>query len=266
MRRTILWALTLLVLGPPLGARETPKDEPDKDKTPAQQYQALLKEYNTAQTDFMKAYQAAKTNEERQKVFQEKYPQADKFAGRFLKLAEEHPKDPAALDALVWVVTRAPFGPDGTKAFDLLAKDYVESPKVAQVCQALQYNQSPAVDKFLRAVMDKNPSHEAKGQAAYTLAFHLQQQADREGADRERSAKTAKEAEDLFEKVAKEYGDVKSYQGTLADAAKANLFEIRHLGIGKEAPEIKGDDIDGKAFKLSDYKGKVVVLDFWGNW
>ena len=32
------------------------------------------------------------------------------------------------------------------------------------------------------------------------------------------------------------------------------------------APEIQGEDIDGKRFKLSDYRGKVVVLDFWGHW
>ena len=36
--------------------------------------------------------------------------------------------------------------------------------------------------------------------------------------------------------------------------------------MGKEAPEIKGGDLDGKEFKLSDYRGKVVLLDFWGNW
>jgi hypothetical protein len=36
--------------------------------------------------------------------------------------------------------------------------------------------------------------------------------------------------------------------------------------VGKEAPPIKGVDLDGKSFKLSDYKGKVVLLDFWGNW
>jgi len=38
------------------------------------------------------------------------------------------------------------------------------------------------------------------------------------------------------------------------------------LEIGNPAMEISGEDIDGKAFKLSDYRGKVVVLDFWGNW
>lgn len=38
------------------------------------------------------------------------------------------------------------------------------------------------------------------------------------------------------------------------------------LGIDKQAPDIEGTDIDGKLFKLSDYRGKVVFLDFWGHW
>jgi hypothetical protein len=38
------------------------------------------------------------------------------------------------------------------------------------------------------------------------------------------------------------------------------------IAIGKPAPEISGEDLDGKSFKLSDYRGKVVMLDFWGNW
>ena len=38
------------------------------------------------------------------------------------------------------------------------------------------------------------------------------------------------------------------------------------LGAGTMAPDIEGEDLDGVAFKLSDYKGKVVFLDFWGDW
>jgi predicted Zn finger-like uncharacterized protein len=38
------------------------------------------------------------------------------------------------------------------------------------------------------------------------------------------------------------------------------------LEIGNEAPDIEGEDLDGVPFKLSDYRGKVVMLDFWGNW
>ena len=33
--------------------------------------------------------------------------------------------------------------------------------------------------------------------------------------------------------------------------------------VGKPAPEITGTDLDGRPFKLSDYRGKVVLLDFW---
>ncbi|MAV37812.1 MAG: hypothetical protein CMJ59_20410 [Planctomycetaceae bacterium] len=38
------------------------------------------------------------------------------------------------------------------------------------------------------------------------------------------------------------------------------------MQIGNEAPDISAKDLDGVAFKLSDYRGKVVVLDFWGDW
>ena len=36
--------------------------------------------------------------------------------------------------------------------------------------------------------------------------------------------------------------------------------------VGKSAPATQGTDADGAAFRLSDYHGKVVLLDFWGNW
>lgn len=32
---------------------------------------------------------------------------------------------------------------------------------------------------------------------------------------------------------------------------------------GKLAPDIEGQDQDGRQFKLSDYRGKVVLLYFW---
>jgi len=35
---------------------------------------------------------------------------------------------------------------------------------------------------------------------------------------------------------------------------------------GNAAPEFTVTDIDGKKLALSDYKGKVVLLDFWATW
>ncbi len=85
--------------------------------------------------------------------------------------------------------------------------------------------------------------------------------------------KLAKEAEIVLEEANAKYGDLVLYKDpntkkdiSIADKTAGPLFELRNLSVGKTAPDIEGDDLDGKPFKLSDYRGKVVVLDFWGNW
>ena len=41
---------------------------------------------------------------------------------------------------------------------------------------------------------------------------------------------------------------------------------IAQLSIGQEAYEITLPDIKGNIQKLSDHKGKVVLIDFWASW
>src|SRR5262249_36100863 len=83
---------------------------------------------------------------------------------------------------------------------------------------------------------------------------------------RQNRATVVKEAESLLERAAKKYADVKTtWEGTVGEKAKAALFEVRHLSVGKEAPDIEAEDQDGKRFKLRDYRGKVVLLDFWSH-
>ncbi len=53
---------------------------------------------------------------------------------------------------------------------------------------------------------------------------------------------------------------------TLGQAAEARLDDMHNLTVGKPAPEIVGVGLDGKPRKLSDYRGKVVALAFWGTW
>lgn len=39
-----------------------------------------------------------------------------------------------------------------------------------------------------------------------------------------------------------------------------------HVEVGKPAPPIEGTDVDGRPVKLSEFRGKVVVVDFWATW
>lgn len=41
---------------------------------------------------------------------------------------------------------------------------------------------------------------------------------------------------------------------------------IKPVSVGHQAPDFSIPGIDGKTIKLSDYKGKYVMLDFWASW
>ena len=51
-----------------------------------------------------------------------------------------------------------------------------------------------------------------------------------------------------------------------ANSPQASQDQSGGPQVGQTAPEIEGPDLDNKDFKLSDYRGKVVLLDFWGHW
>lgn len=71
-----------------------------------------------------------------------------------------------------------------------------------------------------------------------------------------------------LEEFSGKFGDVKMTYGdeTYGDTVKSTIFAIENLKIGGTAPEIAANDLDGVPFKLSDYRGKAVLLDFWGYW
>jgi thiol-disulfide isomerase/thioredoxin len=53
---------------------------------------------------------------------------------------------------------------------------------------------------------------------------------------------------------------------TFPNLARSMLFEVNNITPGQAAPEIVGTDADGKSFRLSDYRGKVVLLTFTADW
>ena len=51
-----------------------------------------------------------------------------------------------------------------------------------------------------------------------------------------------------------------------ASLVKGPRRVVSTFSVGKTAPEIVGKDLDGREFKLSDYRGKVVLLKFTADW
>ncbi len=261
--------------------------------TPAEHYRALIREW---QDSVAKAEAEASAGKSGTWLCDELNRIKLRIDKRALRFARNCPRDPAALDALLWVAAGEGAHRDTIgEALDLLLRDHIASERFAPACDRaflFGWFTSPAsVDRFLRAALDQNSRRDVRGRACFGLARFLDFQAqsirametDPEArAVVERLLRTpeviafwrartsddlAKEAEGLFERVAEEFADVKDGEGgSLGGRAEGELFQRRELVIGKLAPKIEGRDADGRGFRLSDYRGKVVVLTFSGNW
>lgn len=137
--------------------------------------------------------------------------------------------------------------------------------RIAQLCQALSYSTDEVSETLLRTLLAKDSRREVQGLASLTLAQELKRRLEMTPTGGEATAsQVLKESEKLLRRASDQFGDVKlAVGGTVGDKAQLELDDILHLAVGKVAPEIEGQDQDGNKFKLSDYRGKVVLLDFW---
>jgi hypothetical protein len=160
---------------------------------------------------------------------------------------------------LMWVCSATLYSssmPELSKVYsdtvDVLMERFVERKELAPLADWLPIDDDPPwAEKHLRRLMEKNSDDQVKMKAKFGLASILAK----------KDEESQPEAEKLFQSIIDS-----SEKNSFADRAKEELAEMKVRGIGKPAPDIAGDDLDSKAFKLSDYKGKVVLLDFWGFW
>jgi serine/threonine protein kinase/thiol-disulfide isomerase/thioredoxin len=197
-------------------------------------------------------------------------PKPEDYVRRFIVLAEEHPKEAAAATALGEVLAITSSGQLALsfqakqlreRAFALLERDHLETPAFAKACAILGNNPTPEGNRLLKIALEKHKLPEVRGLAGFYLARALATQTTPFG-----QLHDIKPAEEQLELVIRDYGGLPYGTSTLGEAAKTQLHALRHLKVGRPAEDIIGADLEGRQMKLSDFRGKVVVLDFWANW
>jgi len=190
-----------------------------------------------------------------------------KYAKRFFQIAQAERKSIAAFQALylacVADVPRAP-GSLIKQALQRILEDHAKERWLHHAFQGLSRQDHESVPAFYREVLKRNPDRTVQGIATFYLATLLSQKPKFDEA----------EVLALFKRCTGEFKDVQlefqyeeqRLEYDLAELATPRIFEHEHLRVGKKAPEIVGKDVEGKTFKLSDYRGKVVVLDFFADW
>lgn len=265
-------------------------DAPEAESTPevvltvSEKISELVSNYDDDRSAFMKAYRKASTQDEKSRIRRELNPDSEKVASDLLVIVEQNPDDPATFEALNWVATNVRQGEKHDSAIEQLFDKYIEREELKDLCSAIAGGMpTQQTEQRLKTLIEKSPHDDVKGMATYTLAGYLARLPDMvEFADDPRLAKALGEdgvaylkgftqdddaVEALYESVMTSYADVKGPRNTLlSERAEKALFALRYLAIGKVAPDIEGEDVDGESFKLSDYRGKVVMLDFWGDW
>jgi hypothetical protein len=180
-----------------------------------------------------------------------------------LARAEKDESDPQAADLLAWIATNGGATPLGKKATERLVQKHSDHPAVEKLCQVLTNNRSTQAADTLKEILEKGTKPGVKAAASLGLGKRLAAQAIDLGDKIAEADKVAAEAEKY---LAKAIDLVGADNPAMKKEAEKELKALRTLRVGKEAPEITATDLDEKEFKLSDYRGKVVLLDFWGNW
>lgn len=249
-------SLTLLLVLSPIAAAD--------DTIAVQKYKALVAEYEQAGG-------------------------ARAFADRFVKFADQYEQEPIAADALLWVVNKVRGKAVTAEALKKLSQHHVHRRRLGPSCEVIAKSRSIGAEQLLLTILEKNPDKQVRALAGYFVAHLLKQEANlvdqlkaepslaprvlqyygKEYGEHLSSLKPAQltaKRERALERLQKSFPNVKMEESTMGSFATKELFAIRNLAVGRVAPDITGEDVAGKPFKLSDFRGKVVLLTFWGHW
>ena len=191
---------------------------------------------------------------------------AEAFRARFEKLARDRAGSEDGLGAELWLLRMTWWKrQEGTMATEACAQarrlmeEYGSSRQLGRIAEFHYLYGKDQVDAILSELMAVSPHDSVKA-----IALHGRSVAAR--GSREEQTRAA--AIPLLEKLQSQYGSLPWRYITFGEIAEAMLspHPKESLQIGKIAPDIVGSNVVGRPMSLHEHRGKVVVLDFWGDW
>lgn len=231
----------------------------DPAPAPQAEFDQLVADFGAAQQEYYEPYQQAKSEEESRRIQLDPAKDPRKlYVPRFEELAARTKESEIACQCRVWVFSNSCDDAAMKRSFAALRRDHVRSPRLEGFVQPLgwyapQLGRSE-VDELLDTLVAESPHEAVRAAALFTQASIVFQ-------DRGCGAEAKASAHAKLERVRKDFAKTR-----YAAQAEGLLFEADHLQIGMIAPDFEAIDQDGQPWKLSDYRGKVVVVDFWGYW
>ena len=239
---------------------EAKEEEEEKELTPMEKFRKLSSGFVKQRGEFLTKLRKAKTREERMEFAKNNaYPNANLLVDDMMEIAASEDKA-ASFQALTWVMSNIRTPAIKRDAMESLLENHLENKRIGSTTRTMtRSRRSAEIDEYLTTIRDKSPHEKVRANAAVAYANYRKSNVS---TDKEELEEVAK----LFEDAVEEFKDVKLPGGSIEEIVEAPLFELKNLQIGMQAPNIQGEDVDGVEFELKDYLGKVVVIDFWGDW
>jgi hypothetical protein len=254
-----LWSAFALALVPFPSSQPRATDEREASK----QLQELERRFDEERKSWLEFRKQAKSDAERAELV-EAFPR-DEFVEGLTAVVKGAPGGELAARAWLDMLRVGALLDERelySRALERLVTDHVASATIAGLVLELVYgapswSAEPAA-AALRTILAKNPD---KGIQAGVLAeLSLLVGLDPSFGDAGRA-----EAETLLRRIETEFGGADDFIGMSGkEFAAGARHEIAHLRVGEVAPDFEVTDQDGVRFELSDYRGRVVLLDFWG--
>jgi len=188
------------------------------------------------------------------------------FIPQFEAFAVQFHGTEAALTAKLWLLEQTGLQSNaGTRhssagqIADEILEEYPRSPQLGRMVELSSVFSNEQREKYFGILCENSPHKEVRAPAVYTLAAMGERTEDEQLIARRNT---------LLQELIDDYGDVALNHTTYGVMADALLYphDPADLEIGMPAPEIVGVTADGEEIRLSDFRGRVVVIDFWGDW